>query len=163
MVSILVNRKTYKHSLHEIMEKYYKMFRGKNQANKKEIRERESNLEELKCRLPTFEIGCHPVLFPTGGRNVFVRSVGFVSPWPRSGQSQWTLPSGARLGFIFALFIHFGHLDLSSPRSSTSDIFQSIIFWISCVSWSIFKDGRRRCREGQSMTSGAIVAARSLR
>ncbi len=78
MVSIMVNRKAYKPSLNDIMEKYYNMFRGKNQANKKEIRQRQSNLEELKCRLPTFEIGCHPVLFPAGGRNVFVRSAGFA-------------------------------------------------------------------------------------
>ena len=35
MVSILVNRKAYKPSLHDIMEKYYKMFRGKNQQTKK--------------------------------------------------------------------------------------------------------------------------------
>jgi hypothetical protein len=36
MVSIMVNKKEYKPSLHDIMEKYYKMFRDKNQGNKEE-------------------------------------------------------------------------------------------------------------------------------
>jgi hypothetical protein len=31
----MVNKYAYKPSLHDIMEKYYEMFRGKNQANKK--------------------------------------------------------------------------------------------------------------------------------
>ena len=33
MVSIMVNMHSYKPSLHDIMEKYYEMFRGKNQGN----------------------------------------------------------------------------------------------------------------------------------
>jgi hypothetical protein len=33
----MVNKHTYKPSLHDIMEKYYEMFRGKNQANKKDF------------------------------------------------------------------------------------------------------------------------------
>ena len=35
MVSIIVNEHAYKPSLHDIMGKYYEMFRGKNHANKK--------------------------------------------------------------------------------------------------------------------------------
>ena len=34
MVSIMVNKHTYKPSLKDIMDKYYEMFRGKNQPNK---------------------------------------------------------------------------------------------------------------------------------
>jgi hypothetical protein len=34
MVSIMVNKDTYKPSPKDIMDKYYEMFRGKNQPNK---------------------------------------------------------------------------------------------------------------------------------
>ncbi len=34
MVSIMVNKHMYKPSLQDVMDKYYKMFRGKNHANK---------------------------------------------------------------------------------------------------------------------------------
>ena len=34
MVSIMVNKNVYKSSLKDIMDKYYKMFRGKNHTNK---------------------------------------------------------------------------------------------------------------------------------
>jgi hypothetical protein len=34
MASIMVNKHAYKSSLKDIMDKYYEMFRGKNQANK---------------------------------------------------------------------------------------------------------------------------------
>ncbi len=34
MVSIMVNKHTYKPSLKDIMDKYYEMFRGKNHTNK---------------------------------------------------------------------------------------------------------------------------------
>ena len=37
MVSIIVNKHTYDPSLHHIMKTYYEMFRGKNQANKKDL------------------------------------------------------------------------------------------------------------------------------
>ncbi len=37
MVSIMVNKHEYKPSLVDIMDKYYKMFRNKNQANKKDL------------------------------------------------------------------------------------------------------------------------------
>ncbi len=37
MVSIIVNKHAYKPSLHDIMGKYYKMFRGKHHANKKDF------------------------------------------------------------------------------------------------------------------------------
>ena len=37
-------------------------------------------LLSLKCCLPTFEIGCHHVLFHSGGWNVFVTSVVFSVP-----------------------------------------------------------------------------------
>jgi hypothetical protein len=37
MVSTMVNKHAYKLSLHDIMEKYYEMFRGKNQASKKRL------------------------------------------------------------------------------------------------------------------------------
>ena len=37
MVSIMVNKQEYKPSLHDIMEKYYEMFRSKNQGGKKRI------------------------------------------------------------------------------------------------------------------------------
>ena len=37
MVSIIVNQHVYKPSLHDIMKKYYEIFRGKNQANKKDL------------------------------------------------------------------------------------------------------------------------------
>ena len=34
MVSIMVNKHTYKPSLQDVMDKYYEMFRGKNHPNK---------------------------------------------------------------------------------------------------------------------------------
>jgi hypothetical protein len=34
MVSIMVNKYTYKPSLKDLMDKYYEMFRGKNHSNK---------------------------------------------------------------------------------------------------------------------------------
>jgi len=37
MVSIIVNKHVYKPFLQDIMKKYYDMFRGKNQANKKDL------------------------------------------------------------------------------------------------------------------------------
>ena len=37
MVSIMVNKEAYKPPLHDIMEKFYEMFRGKNQGNKEEF------------------------------------------------------------------------------------------------------------------------------
>jgi hypothetical protein len=37
MVSIIVNKHAYKPPLHDIMEKYYELFRGENQANKKDF------------------------------------------------------------------------------------------------------------------------------
>ena len=37
MVSIMVNKLTYKLSVKDIMDKYYEMFRDKNSANKKDF------------------------------------------------------------------------------------------------------------------------------
>jgi hypothetical protein len=37
MVSIMVNKITYKPFVKDIMDKYYEMFRGKNSANKKDF------------------------------------------------------------------------------------------------------------------------------
>ena len=37
MVSIMVNKHTYKPSLKDIMDKYYEMFRGKNQTNSSDL------------------------------------------------------------------------------------------------------------------------------
>ena len=37
MVSIMVNKHTYKPSLQDVMDKYYEMFRGKNPPNKTEF------------------------------------------------------------------------------------------------------------------------------
>ena len=37
MVSIMVNKLVYKPSVKDIMDKYYKMFRGKKSANKKDL------------------------------------------------------------------------------------------------------------------------------
>ena len=37
MVSIIVNKHVYKPFLHDVMKKYYDMFRVKNQANKKDL------------------------------------------------------------------------------------------------------------------------------
>jgi hypothetical protein len=37
MVSIMVNKNTYKPSLKDIMDKYYEMFRGKNHTNKTDL------------------------------------------------------------------------------------------------------------------------------
>jgi hypothetical protein len=37
MVSIMVNKHACKPSLHDIVDKYYEMFRGKNQGNKKDL------------------------------------------------------------------------------------------------------------------------------
>ena len=37
MVSIMVNKLTYKPSVEDIMDKYYEMFRGKNLSNNKDF------------------------------------------------------------------------------------------------------------------------------
>jgi hypothetical protein len=37
MVSIMVNKIVYKHSVKDIMDKYYEVFRDKNSANKKDL------------------------------------------------------------------------------------------------------------------------------
>ena len=37
MVSIIVNKHTYKSSLKDVMDEYYEMFRGKNHANKTDL------------------------------------------------------------------------------------------------------------------------------
>ena len=45
MVSIMVNKNTYKPSLKDIMDKYYEMFRGKNHANKTDFFNRTEDLD----------------------------------------------------------------------------------------------------------------------
>ena len=48
MVSIMVNKHTYKPSLKDIMDKYYEMFRGRNHTNKTDFfnRTEESDVDD---------------------------------------------------------------------------------------------------------------------
>ena len=46
MVSIMVNKHAYKSSVQDIMDKYYEMFRGKNQGNKSDFFNRLEDVED---------------------------------------------------------------------------------------------------------------------
>jgi hypothetical protein len=46
MVSIMINKHTYKSSVKDIMDQYYEMFRGKNRANKPDFFNRSEDVED---------------------------------------------------------------------------------------------------------------------
>ena len=46
MVSIMVNKDTYNPSFQDVMDKYYEMFRGKNQGNKTDFFNRPEDVED---------------------------------------------------------------------------------------------------------------------
>ena len=45
MVSIMINKHTYKPSVKDIMDKYYEMFRGKNRGNKTDFFNRPEDVQ----------------------------------------------------------------------------------------------------------------------
>jgi hypothetical protein len=49
MVSIMVNKRPYKVSVRDIMDKYYEMFRGKNSTKKKDVFKRPDSPEHSQC------------------------------------------------------------------------------------------------------------------
>ena len=46
MVSIMINKYVYKPSIKDIMDKYYKMFRGKNRGNKTDFINRPEDVQD---------------------------------------------------------------------------------------------------------------------
>ena len=46
MVSIMINKHTYKPSVKDIMDKYYEMFRGKNRSNKTDFLNSPEDVED---------------------------------------------------------------------------------------------------------------------
>ena len=46
MVSIMINKHTYKPSVKDIMDKYYEMFRGKNRGNKADFFNRPGDVQD---------------------------------------------------------------------------------------------------------------------
>ena len=46
MVSIMINKHTYKPSVKDIMDKYYEMFRGKNRGNKTDFFNRPEDVQD---------------------------------------------------------------------------------------------------------------------
>ena len=47
MVSIMINKNAYNHSVKDIMDKYYELFRGKNRGNKTDFFNSPEDVEDL--------------------------------------------------------------------------------------------------------------------